>query len=330
MKLKMPAYCGSFRCIASDCKDSCCIGWEIDIDEKTAAKYNSVSGKFGERLKNNISCGSFILDENERCPFLNEKNLCDIIINLGEEYLCQICDRHPRYFEWFSGVKEGGIGLACEEAARIILTAENPYCFTETEIPDEPCDDYDETLFSLLDEARNQLFSMLKNKEKPLNERLLQMLCYGEKLQNNLDFGELVLPELSDEMNCGKISLQSVLKLMQDFEPMEETRPQYLSEQLEMLTESEKISISECSAYLENIAVYFIWRYFMKGVFDGEILSKIRLAAVSVQVIGNMFQLEKLKSGSLTEEKCILLAKTYSKETEYSEENISELLFNLE
>lgn len=51
MILRVPEYYEKFSCIASRCKDSCCAGWEIDIDEDSYAYYNSVEGKFGKRLK---------------------------------------------------------------------------------------------------------------------------------------------------------------------------------------------------------------------------------------------------------------------------------------
>ena len=91
MILRMPHYYKAFRCIADKCRDNCCIGWEIDIDEKTACTYEGAGGEFGERLRKNIAVGetvSFILGENERCPFLNSRKLCDIILNMGEESLC--------------------------------------------------------------------------------------------------------------------------------------------------------------------------------------------------------------------------------------------------
>ncbi len=55
MLLKMPAYCESFRCIAGACRDSCCIGWEIDIDPETAAFYDRVEGELGARLHAGMS-----------------------------------------------------------------------------------------------------------------------------------------------------------------------------------------------------------------------------------------------------------------------------------
>jgi len=55
MQYIFPDYYKQFKCIASECQHSCCIGWEIDIDPDTSAYYNTVSGAFGQRLKQNIS-----------------------------------------------------------------------------------------------------------------------------------------------------------------------------------------------------------------------------------------------------------------------------------
>ena len=55
----------------------------------------------------------------------------------------------------------------------------------------------------------------------------------------------------------------------------------------------------------------------MKGVFDEEILSKVRLAVISMAMLSLIFQRTDADS-----EQCIILAKNYSKETEYSEENL--------
>ena len=52
MKLRFPEYYKQFKCIANNCKDSCCsAGWEIDIDKKTLELYKKVPGEFGEKLK---------------------------------------------------------------------------------------------------------------------------------------------------------------------------------------------------------------------------------------------------------------------------------------
>lgn len=143
-----PSYCGSFQCIASRCRDNCCIGWEIDIDEETDQFYRNVKGDFGKRLEDGISREGTphfrLRGEKERCAFLNDDNLCDIFIHLGEEHLCGICREHPRFYEWYEEIPglpdwtETGLGLCCEEAARLFVSESGPLRLTaEWESGDE-------------------------------------------------------------------------------------------------------------------------------------------------------------------------------------------------
>ena len=78
-----PDYYSLFRCIAGRCRHNCCIGWEIDVDGDSLAAYDQIGGEMGERLHKCIDRSGemphFILGEQERCPFLNGKNLCDLI-----------------------------------------------------------------------------------------------------------------------------------------------------------------------------------------------------------------------------------------------------------
>ena len=46
-----PDFYGEFQCIADKCAHSCCLGWEIDIDEDTAALYEGLPGELGEELR---------------------------------------------------------------------------------------------------------------------------------------------------------------------------------------------------------------------------------------------------------------------------------------
>ena len=129
MKVRVPNYFNEFKCIASECEDTCCAGWEIVIDDETHKRYENVEGEFGEILRSKIvkSDGENIfLLNNGNCSFLNEKKMCEIYINLGEDNLCYTCQQFPRYTEEFLDLKEVGLSLSCPEAARIILRkAEN-------------------------------------------------------------------------------------------------------------------------------------------------------------------------------------------------------------
>jgi len=131
MKTVVPDYYTKFRCIAEKCRHSCCVGWEIDIDSNGTERFMSVP----EIAKYVDTSGTphIILDENEKCPFLRADGLCDIIINRGEDFICDICRDHPRFRNYWSGITEMGIGLVCEEAARIILTCETPMKLVVTE-----------------------------------------------------------------------------------------------------------------------------------------------------------------------------------------------------
>ena len=55
MELIKPSYYDEFHCIASACRDSCCIGWEIDIDRESLERYKQVDGPLGERLRRAVT-----------------------------------------------------------------------------------------------------------------------------------------------------------------------------------------------------------------------------------------------------------------------------------
>lgn len=125
MKLYAPAYYKRFRCISDRCEHSCCIGWEIDIDEQALEAYNSMKTSYGAVIRNSISMEGdphFQLSADDRCPHLDERGLCKIILNEGESGLCRICREHPRFYNYTS-VAEVGLGLSCGEAARIVLSS---------------------------------------------------------------------------------------------------------------------------------------------------------------------------------------------------------------
>ena len=318
MIYRYPVYCDKFRCIAEKCTDNCCIGWEIDIDSDTLGYYENISGEFGERLSRNISDGCFVLGENERCPFLNDKNLCDIFIELGEEHLCQICTDHPRYFEWFDGIKEGGTGLCCEESARLILS--NDFSISEREVPDEDCDEYDEALFQLLVSARSVIIEHLQ--KDSLSEAVCAMLDFGEELQIRIDNGDYTLPEFRQVTSAENPDIQGIFKFLTTLEPIDGKWQPYIKSCAEIV---ESGFIREHELYLRRLAIYFIFRYFLKGVFDGEILSRVKLSAVSTWLIGCLWRCEIKKNGELSFNDMAITAKNFSKEVEYSEENLDAL-----
>ena len=164
-----PDFYGKFQCIADKCAHSCCLGWEIDIDGDTAALYEGLPGELGEELRQKM-CREpeprFCLTEEERCPFLNEKGLCRLILGFGEDVLCDICREHPRFYNDFPQRQEAGLGLCCEEAARLLLAGEDPLKLVF--VQDETGEGEEPERIAL----RGKLFAVLSDFGLPMEERI--------------------------------------------------------------------------------------------------------------------------------------------------------------
>lgn len=160
MKLYAPKYYKRFQCIADKCEHSCCIGWEIDIDKETMKKYQTLNSGYGSVITDSISTEGtphFRLGERDRCPHLDERGLCNIITNVGEDYLCDICREHPRFYN-YTDVAEVGIGMSCPEAARIILSSSDD---TELEAIGDVDVEADSTPFDGR-AARSEIYTILQ------------------------------------------------------------------------------------------------------------------------------------------------------------------------
>lgn len=171
LSLYAPSYYKRFKCIKGECKHSCCIGWEIDVDRASLEKYNNLTDTFGKTIRDSVADGEnphFMLSGN-RCPHLDKDGLCRIISTLGEDYLCDICRLHPRFYNVTKNRVEVGLGASCEEAARIILSDDG---YRDIEIIGEDvCTPPDFELTPL----RDEVYAVLSNREKPYSERLSEI-----------------------------------------------------------------------------------------------------------------------------------------------------------
>ena len=123
-----PDFYECFRCRASACRHSCCRGWEIDIDGNTLELYQNLNGEWREKMDAAIVCDEsgahFRLTEDERCPFLQQDGLCELIRSFGEDALCDICALHPRFYEVVGFYELAGLGLSCEAVCDLLLADE--------------------------------------------------------------------------------------------------------------------------------------------------------------------------------------------------------------
>ena len=132
-----PDFCDRFRCRAADCRHSCCRGWEIDVDARSAAFYETLPGELGEKLRRSLQRDDdgahFVLTEDGRCPLLRPDGLCELICALGEDALCDICALHPRFYEDVGDTELCGLGLSCEAVCALLLGSEEPLRFLDEE-----------------------------------------------------------------------------------------------------------------------------------------------------------------------------------------------------
>ena len=234
--LRTPDFYDHFLCIGDSCKDCCCIGWELDIDDDTFEYYKSVPGPFGDRLRGCMSAARKVspdapgddslfgddggstmyrLKIDGRCPFLNSKNLCDIVLNLGPQALCQICSEYPRYSFEFDGAVEKSLTISCEEAGRLMFLSDVPIGFVETEaggwMPSDgpeadaysPENDPDEEIFRTISLIRSASIRILENRRIDLADRIGHFLALCTEAQRALDLADsdpdllrIRLPEL--------------------------------------------------------------------------------------------------------------------------------------
>ena len=150
MKTIVPDYYREFKCTAGNCSHSCCAeGWEIDIDKSAEARYRHEIGKrtengektaIGRKLEKAVKFGkpSHFVPEGKICPFFNKDGLCELILYGGDKMLCQICADHPRFRNFYDDHIEMGVGLCCEEAARLIVTHKGPVRYEYLEPSSEP------------------------------------------------------------------------------------------------------------------------------------------------------------------------------------------------
>lgn len=293
-----PNYYPTFRCIAGACKHSCCIGWEIDIDEETLAKYKNMSGPLGDRLRRNISAGDpphFVLGAGERCPFLNQDNLCDLILSGGEGLLCQICDDHPRFRNFLPGRTEIGLGLCCEGAAQLMLSQTEPVTLIREGTPEESDPDADALL-----ELRQQAFAITQDRSLSIDRRMdkLLLLCGALEPGHPARWADVFL-ELE--------------RLDEAWTPMLER----LAEEGEA-TPVPAVSDEEW----EQLLVYFLYRHFLTAYEDGDVGSKAGFAVLSVRLL-------RCLKGLYPQTQLAELARMYSAEVEYSTENLETLFAEL-
>lgn len=340
MKIVVPSYYKEFKCIDKDCEDTCCAGWEVDVDEDKYKYYKTIEGDIGKRLKDVIipkeegnGC-SFRLKENKRCPFLNDENLCDLYIELGEESLCDTCTYFPRFINDYGATREIGLAPSCFTAAQIMVGKGDP---STLEISEDGSfnispNDIDPDLYFKLRTFRKELFDLLWDREDSLDKRLGRMLIKAKELEENLFEDEEVSYPVEN-----KIYSDVASSAIKEFQGMEIVNP---GSWLEVVGESDSFfsSFSSkealCNIYIrfekeneiwqqafEQLVFYYLYRYILEAVYDGEIVNAVRIGIVAYMSTKRLCVARFIAKGSISPDEIADIFHLYSRYLEHSEIN---------
>ncbi len=317
-----------FKCIADKCPKSCCIGWQIMIDEDSINKYAATSGDFGYRLKSSINYeeGSF-LQNNTRCSMLNETGLCDLQSTLGESYLCNTCRKYPRHVEEFQDIREYLLSLSCPEAVRMLMAPDYSFSLEESEddVFDDPeeFEDFDFLLFDKLEYARDKMMALAKDSSLPFSERLERIRSSAFALQNLYDEGEIFEMDNISYEDESTISLEyaiSGLDTLLKLEVLEESWHETIRETISYWNSNPAKQFSEDATFVfEKILISLLFNYFCGAIYDGQIYARAMIAIMSTHWI----MMIQAAHPNMDLAQNIYL---YSREVEHSDTNVNTLI----
>lgn len=307
MKEYFLSYYSKFNCIAEKCAHTCCSGWDMCIDEETLQEYKKCASSFAPALKKgvNFKKARFKADKTGRCAFLNGDGLCEIIINLGEKSLCQVCRDHPRFRSCFEDRVETGLGFACEEATKVILSYQEK--IKPVLASDEISEKEEELPFiqAELLKFRGQALDIVQDRTANINERIANLL----------------------KLCCAQVLPCDHKKIIKKFRSLERLEKTWGVRLKGLKTVLYTHVCEELALYCEQFLVNSLYRF----ISEAEDVAYGRAVAVacvfSWWIINSIYNNESAKEseGKTFFEVVCDIVREYSAEVEYSQKNQNKL-----
>lgn len=214
-----PRYLARFSCIGPACEDTCCVGWQVELDKKTYKAYRQntdpvLAPLFARNVLRNAhnrgdqDYGSMALTpDTEACTMLENK-MCGIQARLGESYLSHICSQYPRISRGLNGQLQQGLQLSCPEAARQALLAPDAFEFDQTTLHMREGVVFTVTNMhglsaQIIDDVRIFCLNLMRIDGLPLWQRLALLGVFCERLDQMLAAGQQhLVPRLPEEFTA--------------------------------------------------------------------------------------------------------------------------------
>lgn len=132
-----PDFYNDFHCIAGQCSFTCCKEWKIAVDPETKKRWRKrsvpemilESGRVPEHAcrssLDKAQLSQFVMKKdggeiiellpNMRCPFLEDTELCRLVLDYGEKCLSETCHVFPRETHEFADRTERTLVSCCPE-----------------------------------------------------------------------------------------------------------------------------------------------------------------------------------------------------------------------
>lgn len=132
-----PDFYGDFHCIGGQCSFTCCKEWKIAVDPETKKRWRKLSvpetvlesGRVPKHAcrssLDKVQLSQFVMKKdggeiiellpNMRCPFLEDTELCRLVLDYGEECLSETCHVFPRETHEFADRTERTLVSCCPE-----------------------------------------------------------------------------------------------------------------------------------------------------------------------------------------------------------------------
>lgn len=161
----------NFKCIASDCPITCCKGWSIRADKEIFQKWKAAEDtkyicdhvSYKREDQEEIYCMK--LDYSKQCLLLDEKGLCNIVKNHGDEYLCKTCAEFPRKKNTINDNIEYSLSGGCPAVIELINKDVDMVNISDFE------GDSDDS-YPMEYRVRNHVIELMQNKEYSLCEKI--------------------------------------------------------------------------------------------------------------------------------------------------------------
>jgi len=334
-----------FKCLADKCPDTCCTGWEIDVDEDSLNRFKEATGELKDKLNKAIDYKKGIIKYTKEgvCALLREDGLCSLVCDYGEDILCEICHTYPRHVEEYDGVREWSLALSCPEVVRMVLEAKTiEFDAFENADPEPLYDDFEEfdyMLYSILSDSREVMFKHLRKREVSIFTRMSFILDFAYDIQIALDDGEYFkMQELIDRYDTVNLTdgyksenhdfssnkdiisyIQQNYHILNELERLRDAWDDVLSSGRNNLNNVDLFldTFNPDDREIENIVISLIYTYFVGAVYDDYVYAKAAMC-VFIAIMMSYFSY-------MDYDNRIYMISSMAREVEHSDDNLNAL-----